>query len=272
VIVVENGPEAAVQARDRVATSLAKARRAESPAKAREAESLGKAREAEGLAEARGVAEGVLERLRVTVDPSDLASCELVIEAVPEDAVLKAQVLALAERLAPDAVLASNTSSLSIGGLAGGLASPDRFLGLHFFNPVPVSELIEIVAGPRTDPALVTRARDWAVALGKTPITVADSPGFASSRLGVCLALEAMRMLEAGVAGAADIDTAMTLGYRHPMGPLRTTDVVGLDVRLAIAEHLSRELGPRFDPPQILRDLVAAGHLGRKTGQGFYTW
>jgi 3-hydroxybutyryl-CoA dehydrogenase len=272
VIVVENGPEAVVQARDRVATSLAKARRAESLAKAQEAESLAQAREAEGLAEARGVAEGVLERLRVTADPGDLAPCELVIEAVPEDAVLKAQVLALAERLAPEAVLASNTSSLSIGGLAAALASPDRFLGLHFFNPVPVSELIEIVTGPRTDPALVTRARDWAVALGKTPITVADSPGFASSRLGVCLALEAMRMLEEGVAGAADIDTAMTLGYRHPMGPLRTTDVVGLDVRLAIAEHLSRELGTRFAPPQILRDLVAAGHLGRKTGQGFYTW
>ncbi len=263
VIVVEDGPEAAGQARDRVAESLAKARRAAS---------LATAREAEGLAEARGVAEDVLERLRVTADPGDLAPCELVIEAVPEDAVLKAQVLALAERLAPEAVLASNTSSLSIGGLAAALASPDRFLGLHFFNPVPVSELIEIVTGPRTDPALVTRARDWAVALGKTPITVADSPGFASSRLGVCLALEAMRMLEEGVAGAADIDTAMTLGYRHPMGPLRTTDVVGLDVRLAIAEHLSRELGPRFAPPQILRDLVAAGHLGRKTGQGFYTW
>ena len=153
-----------------------------------------------------------------------------------------------------------------------GLAVPERFLGLHFFNPVPVSDLIEIVVGPRTDPALVERAREWAGALGKTPITVADSPGFASSRLGVCLALEAMRMLEEGVASAADIDTAMTLGYRHPMGPLRTTDVVGLDVRLAIAEHLAAELGPRFEPPKVLRDLVAAGHLGRKTGQGFYTW
>jgi 3-hydroxybutyryl-CoA dehydrogenase len=250
VIVVENGPEAAGQARDRVADGLAKAR-------------------------AKGGAvppEDVLTRLRTTADPGDLAPCELVIEAVPEDAALKAQVLALAERLAPDAVLASNTSSLSIGALAAGLASPDRFLGLHFFNPVPVSELIEVVTGPRTDPALVTRARDWAAALGKTPITVADSPGFASSRLGVCLALEAMRMLEEGVASAADIDTAMTLGYRHPMGPLRTTDVVGLDVRLAIAEHLARELGDRFEPPRILRDLVAAGHLGRKTGQGFYPW
>ena len=191
---------------------------------------------------------------------------------MPEDAALKAEVLAVAEKRAPGAVLATNTSSLSLAGLAAGLAAPGRFLGLHFFNPVPVSDLVEIVAAPATEPALLTQARSWVTALGKTPITVTDSPGFASSRLGVCLALEAMRMLEEGVASAADIDTAMTLGYRHPAGPLRTTDIVGLDVRLAIAEHLARELGPRFEPPRILRDLVAAGHLGRKTGQGFYTW
>ena len=129
----------------------------------------------------------------------------------------------------------------------------------------------EIVGGA-TDRELVTRAQGWVEALGKTAITVADSPGFASSRLGVAIALEAMRMLEEGVASAADIDTAMTLGYRHPVGPLRTTDLVGLDVRLAIAEHLARELGPRFEPPQVLRDLVAAGRLGRKTGEGFYPW
>jgi 3-hydroxybutyryl-CoA dehydrogenase len=251
VIVVENGPEAADQAKARVDDSLAKAH--------------AKGRLGVPLPDA-------LARLRTTTDPGELAPCELVVEAVPEDAALKAEVLALVERRAPDAVLASNTSSLSIGGLAAGLASPGRFLGLHFFNPVPVSDLVEIVTGPRTEPALVTRAQEWVTALGKTPITVADSPGFASSRLGVGLALEAMRMLEEGVASAADIDTAMTLGYRHPMGPLRTTDVVGLDVRLAIAEHLAGELGPRFEPPRILRDLVTAGHLGRKTGQGFYTW
>ncbi|NUR88790.1 MAG: 3-hydroxyacyl-CoA dehydrogenase family protein [Nonomuraea sp.] len=251
VIVVESDPATAAQAGERVTGSLAKA-------------------EAKGALDVP--LQDVLARLRTTDDPAALASCELVVEAVPEDAALKAQVFALVERHAPDAVLASNTSSLSIGGLAAGLAVPERFLGLHFFNPVPVSDLIEIVVGPRTDPALVERAREWAGALGKTPITVADSPGFASSRLGVCLALEAMRMLEEGVASAADIDTAMTLGYRHPMGPLRTTDVVGLDVRLAIAEHLAGELGPRFEPPKILRDLVAAGRLGCKTGQGFYTW
>ncbi|YCK39400.1 3-hydroxyacyl-CoA dehydrogenase family protein [Actinomadura sp. ATCC 39365] len=251
VVVVESAPRAAAQALERVTGSLAKAAE--------------KGRLGSPL-------QDVLARLRTTADPAELAPCELVVEAVPEDAALKAQVFALVERQAPDAVLATNTSSLSIGGLAAGLAAPERFIGLHFFNPVPVSDLIEVVVGPRTEPELVERAQEWTRALGRTPVTVADSPGFASSRLGVCLALEAMRMLEEGVASAADIDTAMTLGYRHPTGPLRTTDVVGLDVRLAIAEHLARELGPRFEPPRILRDLVAAGHLGRKTGQGFYTW
>ncbi|RSN04958.1 3-hydroxybutyryl-CoA dehydrogenase [Nonomuraea sp. WAC 01424] len=251
VIVVESDPEAAGRALERVTGSLAKAAE--------------KGRLGLPL-------QDVLARLRTTADPGELAPCELVVEAVPEDAALKAKVFALVERQAPGAVLATNTSSLSIGGLAARLAAPERFIGLHFFNPVPVSDLIEIVVGPRTAPELVQRAQEWAAALGRTPITVADSPGFASSRLGVCLALEAMRMLEEGVASAADIDTAMTLGYRHPTGPLRTTDVVGLDVRLAIAEHLARELGPRFEPPRVLRDLVAAGHLGRKTGQGFYTW
>ncbi|MEV4177470.1 3-hydroxyacyl-CoA dehydrogenase family protein [Nonomuraea sp. NPDC049709] len=251
VVVVENDDETAAAARARVDGSLAKAA------------------ERGTLGEPPGTA---LSRLRTTTDPAGLAGCELVIEAVPEDAALKAEVLAVAEKRAPGAVLATNTSSLSLTGLAAGLAAPGRFLGLHFFNPVPVSDLVEIVAAPATEPVLLTQARSWVTALGKTPITVTDSPGFASSRLGVCLALEAMRMLEEGVASAADIDTAMTLGYRHPAGPLRTTDIVGLDVRLAIAEHLARELGPRFEPPRILRDLVAAGHLGRKTGQGFYTW
>ncbi|GAB2952232.1 3-hydroxyacyl-CoA dehydrogenase family protein [Nonomuraea fastidiosa] len=251
VVVVESADETAAAARERVAGSLAKA-----AAKG----TLGEPQEA------------VLGRLRTTTDPAGLAGCELIVEAVPEDAALKAEVLSAAEKRAPGAVLATNTSSLSVAGLATALSAPERFLGLHFFNPVPVSDLVEIVTAPDTDPDLVTRAQGWVTALGKTPITVTDSPGFASSRLGVALALEAMRMLEEGVASAADIDTAMTLGYRHPVGPLRTTDIVGLDVRLAIAEHLARELGPRFEPPRILRDLVAAGHLGRKTGQGFYTW
>ena len=169
-------------------------------------------------------------------------------------------------------MLATNTSSLSIDAIAAGLKAPERFIGLHFFNPVPASDLVEVVVGAHTAYPLVEQARGWVAALGKTAITVKDSPGFASSRLGVAIALEAMRMVQQGVASAEDIDTAMTLGYRHPVGPLRTTDIVGLDVRLAIAEHLVRELGPRFEPPQLLRDKVAAGELGRKSGRGFYDW
>ncbi|MEV0178958.1 3-hydroxyacyl-CoA dehydrogenase family protein [Streptomyces sp. NPDC050625] len=214
----------------------------------------------------------VAERLTVTTDASALASCVLVIEAVPESVELKTSVLTRVEELAPEAFLATNTSSLSIDNVATSLARPERFIGLHFFNPVPASELVEIVIGSKTSADLVADAKEWVKALGKTAITVTDSPGFASSRLGVALALEAMRMLQDGVASAADIDTAMTLGYKHPMGPLKTTDVVGLDVRLAIAEHLAKEVGPHFEPPAILREKVAAGHLGRKTGQGFYTW
>ena len=168
-------------------------------------------------------------------------------------------------------MIATNTS-LSID-RSPHAARPARFIGLHFFNPVPVSDLVEIVVGARTAPDLVAAARSWVAALGKTAITVTGLTGLRDlSRLGVALALEAMRMLDEGVATAEDIDTAMTLGYRHPVGPLRTTDIVGLDVRLAIAEHLARELGERFAPPPILRDKVAAGQLGRKTGQGFYAW
>lgn len=216
--------------------------------------------------------EEVLGRLTVATDAAALAACGLVVEAVPEIIDLKATVLGRIEAAAPDAVIATNTSSLSVDELAASLVRPEKFLGLHFFNPVPASQLVEIVVGTKTDAATVTSAQLWVEALGKTAITVTDSPGFASSRLGVAIALEAMRMLEDGVASAEDIDTAMTLGYKHPMGPLRTTDVVGLDVRLAIAEHLAREVGDRFEPPVILREKVAAGHLGRKTGQGFYVW
>jgi len=147
-----------------------------------------------------------------------------------------------------------------------------ELVGMHFFNPVPASALVEIVVGPQTDEAVRDRARSWAAALRKTAIVVRDSPGFATSRLGVLLGLEAIRMLEEGVADAESIDRAMELGYRHPMGPLRSTDLVGLDVRLAIAEHLRRELGERFAPPQLLRDKVARGELGKKSGQGFYNW
>ncbi len=216
--------------------------------------------------------EVLLSRLTISTDPADLRRASLVVEAVPEDPELKVQVLRAVEAIAPGAALATNTSSLSIGDLADGLRAPDRLIGLHFFNPVPASDLVEVVVGPATDPALVDAARDWVAALGKTAVTVHDTPGFASSRLGVALALEAIRMVEEDVGSPEDIDTAMTLGYRHPVGPLRTTDLVGLDVRLAIAEHLAQQLGPRFEPPALLRDKVARGELGRKAGQGFYAW
>lgn len=214
-----------------------------------------------------------LARLRISVDAADLADRELVIEAVPEDRDLKVSALRGAEQhLGPDAVLASNTSSLSVTDLATELDRPGSFVGLHFFNPVPASALIEVVVGGRTRPELVDAARGWTEALGKTAVIVRDAPGFASSRLGVAIALEAIRMVEDGVASPEDIDNAMVLGYRHPTGPLRTTDIVGLDVRLGIAEHLASTLGPRFAPPQLLRDKVARGELGRKSGAGFFDW
>jgi 3-hydroxybutyryl-CoA dehydrogenase len=198
---------------------------------------------------------------------------ELIIEAVPEQSRLKSDVLRMAEdRAAPGALIATNTSSLSIGKLGSALRHPERFLGMHFFNPVPSSALVELVLGPDTAPGTLARAQSIVTALGKTSIVVRDSPGFATSRLGLALGLEAMRMLEEGVAEAEDIDKAMILGYRHPMGPLRLTDMVGLDVRLAVAEHLGETLGGRFEPPRILRDKVACGQLGVKTGQGFYEW
>lgn len=214
----------------------------------------------------------VLARLRTTPRVEADPAVGLVVEAVPETLDLKIDVLGDAAGACPGAWLATNTSSLPVAAMAQGLPDPRRLIGLHFFNPVPRSDLLEIVVSPFTAAELVDAAGQWAAHLGKTAITVADSPGFASSRLGVSLALEAMRMVEQGVASASDIDTAMTLGYRHPTGPLRTTDIVGLDVRLAIAEHLHATLGPAFEPPALLRSLVAAGRLGRKTGQGFFSW
>jgi 3-hydroxybutyryl-CoA dehydrogenase len=197
----------------------------------------------------------------------------LVVEAVPESLEIKRDLFARVEGdLEPGAMLASNTSSIPIARLAEGLARPARFIGLHFFNPVPLMKLLEIVVGPATAPEVVENARAFAARLGKEPILVKDAPGFATSRLGVAIGLEAIRMLEAGVASAADIDRAMELGYGHPMGPLRLTDLVGLDVRLAIARTLEKELGPRFAPPRLLVEKVEAGELGKKSGRGFYDW
>lgn len=215
----------------------------------------------------------LLARTRYITDAADLADADLVIEAVPEQLELKRDLLARIEAsVAPTAWLASNTSSLSIDALADVLERPERFCGMHFFNPVPSSALVEVVVGRVTDPVLTDQAKQWVEAISKTAIVVRDSPGFASSRLGVAIALEAMRMVESGVATAEDIDTAMVLGYRFPVGPLRLTDMVGLDVRLGIAEYLEGELGAVFAVPEILREHVAAGRLGRKSGRGFFEW
>lgn len=221
-----------------------------------------------------GTRDAALSRLSfVTELGRAVASAAVVIEAVPEIPELKRRVLADAGDLAaPTALLATNTSSLSISSLGQAVPGPERFLGMHFFNPVHLMALVEIVRGDRTAERAVERARSLARELGKEPIVVRDSPGFASSRLGIALGLEAIRMVESGVASAQDIDRAMELGYRHPMGPLRLTDLVGLDVRLEIARHLQRELGERFRPPRLLERMVEEGRLGKKTGDGFYTW
>lgn len=215
----------------------------------------------------------LMARVLVDTDVSVFAEAGLVVEAVPESLELKVDALARAESaVSPLAWLASNTSSISITTLANSLVRPERFLGMHFFNPVPPSKLVEIVVGEQTAPEFVTAAEGWVSALGKTPITVKDVPGFASSRLGLALGLEAIRMLEDGVATVEDIDSAMVLGYGYPMGPLKLTDVVGLDVRLGIAEYLHPMLGDRFEPPKLLREMVERGELGRKSGKGFYEW
>jgi 3-hydroxybutyryl-CoA dehydrogenase len=233
--------------------------------------------DAVGASAARGrldaPVEEVVARLHVSSSLDTMVDAALVVEAVPEDLELKAEVFRQVEAVVDaDAVVASNTSSLPIGELAGLLERPERVLGLHFFNPVPASLLVEVVVGAQTDPDLVDRAAGWVLTMGKTPVVVRDSPGFASSRLGVALGLEAIRMLEEGVASAEDIDAAMALGYKHPVGPLRLTDLVGLDVRLSIARYLATTLGPRFEPPALLVEKVERGELGRKSGRGFHVW
>ena len=197
---------------------------------------------------------------------------DLILETVPEHVALKQDVIAAAEAAYPGVVIATNTSSLSIDRIAETLGEPGRLVGMHFFNPVPASRLIEIVVGARTSATSVAAAHEWSKFLGKEAIEVRDSPGFATSRLGLAIGLEAIRMVEENVASVADIDRGMTLGYKFPVGPLELTDRVGLDVRLAIAEHLNETLGERFRPPELLRQMVAEGQLGRKSGRGFYRW
>ncbi len=215
-----------------------------------------------------------LDAITTTTDLAQaVREADLVVEAIPERMELKLSTFREVDRAAPPhALFATNTSSLSVTEIAGATERPGAVIGMHFFNPVPVMALLELVRGIRTTDATVETARAFAASVGKEPIVVHDSPGFATSRLGIILGVEAIRMLETGVASAADIDKAMKLGYRHPMGPLELTDLVGLDVRLAIMEHLTREVGEQFRPPVLLRQLVRAGKLGRKTGEGFYTY
>lgn len=217
----------------------------------------------------------VLALVTTTVDRAAASgAADLVIEAVPEKLELKNGLFReLAGVVRPDCVLASNTSSLSLGKVFAGVSRPERCIGMHFFNPVPLMALLELVRTDSTSAATIDAVTAYSKQLGKEPIVVKDSPGFASSRLGVCLGLEAIRMVEAGVASAEDIDKAMVLGYGHPMGPLKLTDVVGLDVRLAIADYLTKELDhPGFKAPELMRRMVAEGKLGKKSGQGFYRW
>jgi len=216
----------------------------------------------------------ILARIRTTTQFQDIAEADLIVEAAPENLELKQNLLRESESLAgSNCIFASNTSSLSISEIARASSRPDKVIGMHFFNPVHIMRLVEIVVGEQTAESTTETVRVVAEAMKKEPIVVRDVPGFASSRLGVTLGLEAMRMVEQGVASARDIDMAMELGYNHPMGPLRLTDLVGLDVRLNIAEYLHQQLGSEtFRPPEILRRMVREGKLGKKSGEGFYRW
>ncbi len=222
----------------------------------------------------REEADAALERLSGTTDLVEaVEDAELVVEAVPEDVDLKKETVADVEEHADDeAIIATNTSSLSITEIASAAEHDGRVVGLHFFNPVHIMQLVEIVVAEQTSEETLEFAREYVESIEKTPVEVSDSPGFASSRLGVALGVEAIRMVEEGVADPRDIDAAMELGYNHPMGPIELGDVVGLDVRLDILEYLREELGERFRPPQALKRKVRAGKLGKKTGEGFYVW
>ncbi len=220
--------------------------------------------------------EDALARLSGNVELAEaVRDADLVVEAVPEILELKRKLLgSVAQHVSATCVLGTNTSSLSIANIAEGLPSPERVIGLHFFNPVHIMKLLEIVVGAQTSPGTLATAQAYGASIGKDCIVVKDSPGFATSRLGLVIGLEAIRMVEEGVASPEDIDKAMVLGYGFPMGPLRLSDLVGLDVRLNIADYLSKKLpqGAHFEPPALMRKMVAEGKLGQKSGQGFYTW
>ena len=240
-------------------------------------ESIGK-NLAKGVEKGKVTAEKQAATLAAIGGTTDLAAAcgdaQLVIEAIPEKLELKADLYGKLEEICPDeTIFGSNTSSLSIAKLAGATKRADRFIGTHFFNPVHIMKLLEIVVAESTSDATLAAVKEVGERLGKDCIVVKDFPGFATSRLGVCLGLEAIRMVEQGVASAEDIDKAMTLGYAHPMGPLKLTDLVGLDVRLNIADYLHKELNSEvFKAPELMRQMVNDGKLGKKSGQGFYGW
>ena len=200
--------------------------------------------------------------------------CDLIIEAVPEILELKQRIFQEVEQYASEqAVFATNTSSLSIHKIAGAINYPERLIGMHFFNPVPIMKLLELVKHDKTSDATISVAEAAGLAMQKTTILVNDVPGFATSRLGVVLGNEAIRMLADGVASAKDIDIAMMLGYKHPMGPLALTDLVGLDVRRDILKNLQQSFDDDYYAPHpLLEKLVAENRLGKKTGMGIYDW
>jgi 3-hydroxybutyryl-CoA dehydrogenase len=218
--------------------------------------------------------DAALAKVSCTGTLSDLSGCDLVVEAAPEDVALKQKLFReLSTLVRPDAILGSNTSSLSVTEIASAATHPERVVGMHFFNPVHLMKLLELVRAHQTSDATLEAARGFGEKIGKQLVVVNDHPGFASTRLGLALGLEAIRMVEEGVAAPADIDRAMELGYGFPMGPLKLGDLVGLDVRLSIAEYLHRELGSdTFRPPQLLKKMVRAGKLGKKSGEGFYKY
>lgn len=221
------------------------------------------------------LAESSLVRLSGTTDHAVVADdADLLIEAIPEQLALKQALFRSLEAHAPEQVIfGTNTSSLSVSEIASAVKHPENVIGMHFFNPVHIMKLLELVVHKGTSDSVTARIQDFGQRIEKDVITVQDFPGFASSRLGVCLGMEAIRMVEQGVASPEDIDKAMSVGYRHPMGPLKLTDLVGLDVRMHIGDYLARTLGnSAFEPPALMREMVEQGKLGKKSGQGFYPW
>lgn len=217
--------------------------------------------------------EAARQRLTTTTDLETLADCSVIIEAAPEQAALKEKLFSDLDRLAPHSILASNTSSLSLTRLAAVCERPERVVGMHFFNPVPVLKLVEIIRAEQTSDATVEKIEQLTEAMGKISVRIADSAGFAVNRLLVPMINEAVFLLQEGAASAEDIDTAMKLGAAHPMGPLALADLIGLDVCLAIMEVLNDGFAdPKYRPCPLLRRMVDAGYLGRKTGRGFYSY